>query len=144
MLIPEDLVRGQIKEGKIYRFYDTVPEGSDVVPNHFHVCFRLNGAIVYLLCCTTKKDTIDNYIRVNHLDQKTKVYIAPTPENGLKKDTYLNCNNTMSCDFNELVKAIGDGSVTYSGEIDDDEYQNIRIGILSSAVVPPAIKQLVL
>ena len=144
MLIPEGLVRGQIEEGKVYRFYDTIPEGSDVVPNHFHVCFKLNEEIVYLLCCTTKNKTIDDYIRVNHLDPKTKVHIAPTPVNGLKEDTYLNCNNTLSCDFEDLVKAISDGSVTYSGEIETDEYQNIKIGILSSAVVPQAVKELLL
>lgn len=71
MLIPEGLVRGQIEEGKVYRFYDTIPEDSDVIPNHFHVCFKLNEEIVYLLCCTTKNKTIDDYIRVNHLDPKT-------------------------------------------------------------------------
>ena len=34
MEIPEKLIQGQIEEGKIYFFYDSVPEGSDLIPKY--------------------------------------------------------------------------------------------------------------
>jgi len=144
MDLPEELVRGQIKEGKVYRFYDSVPTGSNIIPNHWHICFKINEEIVYLVCCTTKEGTIDSYIKVNKLDTKTKVYIAPTADNGLTKDTYLNCNSIQMCDFEELVKSISKSKVTYSGFVSKEDFDCIRIGIRSSAVVPDAIKKLVL
>ena len=144
MVFPESLVKDQIEEGKVYRFYDTVPEGSDAIPGHWHICFKVGGEIVYLLCCTTKEETIDNFIKVNRLDKKTKVHITPTEDNGLLKETFLNCNSVHYCDFEQLVKAVSAGSVTYSGEITEAEYQLIKIGLLSSAVVPQVIKQLLL
>lgn len=144
MGLPEELVRGQIEEGKVYRFYDNIPQGSNIIPNHWHICFKVNEEIVYLVCCTTKEGTIDNYIRVNKLDTKTKVFIAPTADNGLHEDTYLNCNSIKMCGFEDLVKSISKGDVTYSGYVSRDDFNSIKIGIVSSAVVPNVIKKYVL
>ena len=144
MEIPEKLIQGQIEEGKIYFFYDSVPEGSDLIPKHFHICLKIHEEIVYLLCCTTQEQTIDNYIQSTHLDWKTKVYIAPTATNGLTKDTFLNCNSIKSSDFEELVKLYKKGGISFSGEVTIDEFNTIKVGILSSAVVEPYIKKLFL
>lgn len=144
MDVPEALVRGQIEEGKVYRFYDSVPKGSNVIPNHWHICFKVKEEIVYFVCCTTKENTIDSYIKGTKLDPKTKVHIVPTADNGLTKDTYLNCNSFQMCDFEELVKSISNGVVTYSGFVSKEDFDCIRIGIISSAVVPDVIRKLVL
>lgn len=144
MEIPEKLIQGQIEEGKVYFFFDAVPEGSDLIPKHFHICLKIHEEIVYLLCGTTQKQTIENYIRANNLDIKTKVYIAPTALNGLIKDTYLNCNSIKSCDFDALIELYKNKGVSYSGEITADEFNIIKVGILSSAVVEPYIKNLFL
>lgn len=144
MEIPEKLIQGQIEEGKIYFFYDSIPEGSDLIPKHFHICLKIHEEIVYLLCCTTQEQTIDNYIRLNGLDWKTKVFIAPSAFNGLTKDTFLNCNSIKSSDFEELVKLYEKGGISFSGEVTTDEFNTIKVGILSSAVVEPYIKKLFL
>ena len=143
MDFPEALIRGQIAPRKVYRFNDTVPNGTGIISGHWHICFKVKDSIVYLLCCTTKEQTIDKYLHANHLDDKTKVYIAPTTENGLEKDTFLNCNTIRFCELDDLVKLLKDGLVQFTGEISDEEFQKIRIGILSSSVVEPIIQEFV-
>ena len=144
MELPEGLIRGQIEEGKVYRFYDIVPEDSDAVPGHWHICVKVHDEIVYLVCCTTKENTIDKFIRVNGLDCKTKVAITPSEDNGLNRETFINCNSVYFCDFEELVAAIHDGRVRYGGQIVDSDFRRIVVGILSSAVIEPFIKELLI
>ena len=140
--LPEDIIRSQIEEGKVYRFHDTVPEGSDIVPNHWHIVLRKDNDIVYFLCCTTKEGTINSFIQTRGLDWKTKVHITPTPENGLTEDTFLNCNQVKICEIESLVSLMNDGLVRFDGEIVPDDYNRIKVGILSSAVIEPYIKDL--
>lgn len=137
----DEILRSQIEEGKVYRFFDSTPDGSDIVPNHWHIVLKKNDEIVYFLCCTTKEETIDRFIQTRNLDRKTKVHISPTVDNGLKEDTFLNCNQVKRCAIEDLISLLNDGLVRFDGEIVSDDYSRIKVGILSSAVIEPYIKQ---
>ena len=57
------------------------------------------------------------------------------------KDTFLNCNQVKRCEIESLLSLFEDGLMRFDGEIVEDDYNRIKVGILSSAVIEPYIKQ---
>ncbi len=73
MNLPLTVFLKSIQEKKIYFF---AKESSLGVPNHMHICLKIDGEILYFMCCTTKNNTIQRFLQRKNISYSTIVHIA--------------------------------------------------------------------
>jgi hypothetical protein len=62
------------------------------------------------------------------------VYIKPDGNNGLTKDSFVDCNQNHSTTKNELIQKIDEGTLECTGKLSHNHYDQIRIGIIDSTI----------
>jgi len=140
MKLPYTLFKQSIQEKKIYIFRKNSPFGVD---DHLHICLKKpDGDILYFVCCTTKYKTIEKYLQRKNIDYSTIVHIAKDRFNCFDDDdTYINCNSVHIGNLKTFFKAYNNNIVDFVGEISDNHFCQILIGINNSPMVPNEIKK---
>ena len=138
MKLPLPLFLKSIQEKKIYFFRDT----SFGVSKHMHICLKVNGNVLYFMCCTTKYKTIERFLQKQNIDYSTIVHIAKDPTNCFDEtDTYINCNSVYECTSSDFAKAYIKDQISFVGEVSENHYYQILKGIHNSPMVAEFIKE---
>lgn len=140
MKLPFPLFKQSIQEKKIYIFKRNSPFGVD---DHMHICLKKpDGDILYFVCCTTKYKTIEKFLQKQNIDYSTIVHIKKDSKNCFDNDdTYINCNSVHAGNLKTFFKAYNNDIVGFIGEISDNHFYQILIGINNSPIVPNEIKK---
>lgn len=130
-LPPDYIITSTLEVGSVYYF--SAPEHiSTVVPHYFFVVGR-DKDDNYMIAGTSQKEKQEAYIKHMKFDSSSLVCIKPDEENGLKKNTYLNCNNEcIPLSKEDLVEKVKEGNLSYTGKISKFQYDQVRNGIETS------------
>lgn len=142
MKVPTDLFLSGISERKIY-YFSTVKINS--LQPHYFICIkRMNNDLLIMSCCTSQFETINRFITSRKLPKESLVWIEPDPQsvdNPFTKDTYVNCNSYLTYTLDEFKSMYESGTISYSGELSEDHYIQLLIGIHSSPLVDNETKE---
>ena len=111
---------------------------------HYYVLLDKGTEILLFSVCTSKLDTILNYVKRRNLNYDTIVFIENEPDNPFSKNTYINCNSPVSIPVEDFKKMFNEGKIKYKDQLDDDHFEQIINGILKSRLVERKIKKLFL
>lgn len=138
--LPKDMFLQAVAEGKVYYFVNKVFGGEP----HFHIVIkRTDIDVLIFTCCTSQFDTIRRHIEAKKLPNTTLVWISPSDSsNPFHKDTYVNCNSYSTCTIEEFGVMYENEKVDFSGEISDDHFQQILIGLHDSPQIDEETKDM--
>lgn len=140
--VPTNLFLTGIQEKKVYYFSSTQINTPD--PHYFICIKRCDNEVLILTCCTSQRDTVQNFIESRSLPYETMVWISPADnENPFKKDTYVNCNNTFYYTLEEFRNMYDSDKINFSGEISLNHYSQIIEGIQKSPLIDEETKELI-
>ncbi|MCF2489150.1 hypothetical protein [Dyadobacter sp. CY347] len=111
---------------------------------HYYVLLDKGTEILLFSVCTSKLDTILNYVKRRNLDYDTIVFIQNEPDKPFSKNTYINCNSPVSIPVEDFKKMFNEGKIKYKDQLDDEHFELIINGILKSRLVERKIKKLFL
>jgi hypothetical protein len=111
---------------------------------HYYVLLDKGTEILLFSVCTSKLDTILNFVKKRSLDYDTIVFIESAPDNPFSKNTYINCNSPVLINHNEFKKMFEEGKIKYKDQLDGEHFDQIINGILKSRLVERKIKKLFL
>ncbi len=133
------LVTNTSKEKEIFYFSS---DKLNTKEPHFFVLIKKNaGEVLVFTCCTTQLEKRENYILMKGYSMKTLVVVDPTPENGLKERTLIDCNTIFAYTIEEFKELVESGAVTYKGEISEEHYEQILIGLQESKEISEEDKE---
>jgi len=130
---PHDyVISSTLSIGTIYKFY--APELiSCTVPHHF-IVIAIEGVNNYLVLCTSQKESRERHFNNTNLDLTGLVYIKPDLNNGLTKDTFVDCNQYYAISIDSLKSKLESGNLSITGTISVNHYAQIRLGITTSHI----------
>lgn len=144
MKVDTNVFLASISEKKIYYFSSSKINSPE---QHYYICLkRTDNDILILSCCTSKFETISNFIEKRNLPHSTLVWIKPQlgdDDNPFTKDTYVNCNNHHTFTLVEFKIMYESNNISYSGKIDEIHYEQILIGIHASTIIEKETKDLI-
>lgn len=144
MKLPTDIFLSAIEEKKVYYFSSTQINTPE--PHYFICLKRTDNDVLIMSCCTSQFDTVRRFVESRSLPNETLVWISPgdqTDENPFVKDTYVNCNSSYTYTIDEFRSMYNSDSVTFSGEISDEHYEQIVIGIHKSPLIDTETKEVI-
>ena len=133
MLPPDFVITSTLKVGVVYKII--APELISTDEAHFFVVVAINDSDNYMLLSTTQLHSKIKYLSKRGYDLNTLALIQPNKENGLKKDSYFNCNDTYIITRDQLVEKVKENSLSISGNISLDEYEKLVYSINLSEVI---------
>lgn len=143
MKLPTDYFLKGISEKKVYYFASN--RINNDVPHYFICVKKDDNNVLILTCCTSKFDTVRNFIEGRKLPYSTLVHITPNDDkNPFDRDTYINCNATVEYTEDEFKTMYESDKIDFSGEISDVHYEQIIIGLRESPMIDEEIKELLL
>jgi len=132
-----------IEQGSIYSF---CPQNG--VNRHYYVVISKNPQShkeIYLLCFTTKKNTVLKLIESMKLSEKTYIETKTNdcPDLPRRTNTGLNCNRPICLNKEDLIILINDtnGSCNYK-PLKKSTLKKVLKGVIASDMVNPLIKKL--
>lgn len=60
--------------------------------SHYFVVLAHSDSTFHVVCATSQIEKRKEFVRIRRLPAQTLVEVAPTPENGLKKQSLFDCN----------------------------------------------------
>lgn len=125
-------------ERGIYKYSKTFPQGSGYgIPNHYHLCVKIDGTIALLSCGTTQHGNVAS--RTEYFGWKY-VDIEVSPTNGFTDKTHIPCDSVFEISQAEFDRLYQGGLITKTGELSEVEYQLVLDGIRQSKRMAKATK----
>jgi hypothetical protein len=139
MNLPASLFISGIRTKEV--FYFSTNKINTGIP-HYFICIKKDESEILLFsCCTTKGDKREEYITKMGISLETLVYIKPGEDgNPFNDETYVDCNKAIPFTIEEFEIMHKSGKIDYKGEISDDHYIQIIIGLLKSPQIEQSIK----
>ncbi len=140
MKLPIEFFLQGIDEKKIYYF--STNKLNTVVPHYFICILKEKNDSIILVCCTSdKEDKRKKRIEMLGL-HTTLIWIKPDNENGLIKDTFVDCNTFFEYSIDDFKVMYETNLIEYKGEISGGHYAQVIQGLLDSPTIPTEIKEL--
>jgi hypothetical protein len=142
MTVTPELFANSISIGKVYYFSSNKLNTSEP---HYFVCVanpENKESLLFFVCCTSQYEKRKSYIEKTGLPYETLVWINPTTNNGLKKDTYIDCNKVFEYLKEDLKEMYSDSKITHSGSLSDSHLSQILIGLNKSPRIEKYIKDI--
>jgi len=141
------LVSGQtfsssIDKGKIY-YFKSKKLVATKESHYFIVIANPSDELVIFTCCTSQFEKRARFIELNNIPLTTLVWIKPNDENGLVKDSYVDCNSYFQYSKAELIQMYEQNQIQFVGYITDSKIEEIRQGIIDSPLVDSMIKEII-
>lgn len=139
MYLPVSLFTHGIRTKEV--FYFSTDKISTNVP-HYFICIKKDETEILLFsCCTTKGAKREEYIQRRGFSLKTLVRInAGADGNPFLEETFIDCNNPIPFTVREFEEMYNSNKIEYKGEIGDDHYLQIILGLLESTEVEQIVK----
>jgi hypothetical protein len=131
-----------IEPGKIYYFKSNQLTSTEL-PHYFIVIATPTNGLIIFTCCTSQFEKRKRFIELNKIPFSTLVWIKPDEENGLKKDSYVDCNNCFRYSKEELIEMYDNLKIKFVGYLSDYKLEEIKKGIIDSPLVVNEIKLLI-
>lgn len=139
MKLPIELFIQSINEKKVYYFSSS--KINTQIP-HYFICILINNKILTLVCCTSDRDD-KRKKRIEKLGlHSTLVWIKPDTNNGLVKDSFVDCNSFFEYSIEDFKLMYENNLLEYKGEITDTHYLQIVQGLIDSPTIPMDVKEL--
>ncbi len=142
VLISGQTFGSSIDKGKIY-YFKSDKLVNTTQPHYFIVIATPSDDLFILTCCTSQFEKRARFIKINSIPMSTLVWIKPTEENGLKKDTYVDCNSYLQFSKSELIKMYETNQIEFVGYIIDSKLEEIRQGIKDSPLIITEMKEII-
>lgn len=141
MKLPLDFFLQGIDEKKVYYFSTT--QLNTAIPHYFVCILKGEKDALILVCCTSDKDD-KRKKRIEMLGlHSTLVWIKPDNNNGLTKETFVDCNSIFEYSINDFKKMYEQDQLEYKGEVTEIHYEQIINGLLESPNITEEIKELI-
>lgn len=122
-------------------FYFVNKKLNSILP-HYHIVILVEpNEMVWVLCCTTQIEKRKRFLDSTKISYSTLVRIIPDEDNGLEKESYVDCNRIFNIDKVELSEKFSSGTLKYTGDISEDIFQQILYGLKESPMIEEIIKQ---
>ncbi len=113
MKLPTNLFLNNVSPRKVYLFSSDKLNTS--VPHYFVCMVRTPEEMLILTCCTSQFKKRERFIKFRNLPASTLVYIPPDEENGLTKDTYVDCNSYFDYSIDEIKMLYEEEKLEFKG-----------------------------
>ncbi len=130
-----------IQPGNIYYFSSEQLNGN-TEPHYFITLKNTEDELIFFSCCTTQMDRRLRFIQKTGSPMSTLVGIEPSNENGLRRESYVDCNNVIQHTHDDISKLFVDGEIEFKGELEDDYLQLIYAGINDSILLEAELQDL--
>lgn len=141
MKLPINLFLSGVMPNKIYYFSSSQLINTPIP--HYFVCLkRTENEVLILACFTSQVAKRQRFIEITNLPKTTLVWVTPSLENGLEKDSYIDCNNVFEYTMVDFRNLYEQDKIAYVGEISDENFEEILIGINDSPLIEENIKEL--
>lgn len=138
MKIPITLFLSNISQRKVY-YFKSNRLNTDIP--HYFVCLTVGiDGIVLLVCCTSQFEKRRKFIETRNLPYSTLVWIKPDKENGLKMDSYVDCNGYFDYSLEELGQLYEADELEYKGELSEAVFDQILTGLRESPLIEESVK----
>ena len=141
MKLPIELFINGIDEKKVYYFSSTQLDTS--IPLYFICIIKAENDKLILVCCTSDREGKRKKLAEKRGWYSTLVYVVPNADNGLTKDTFVDCNNVFTYSIDDFANMYNDNLLEFKGEISDIPYEQIMNGMLDSPLIEEDIKELI-
>ncbi len=129
-----------IDEKKVYYFSSN--KLNTITPHYFICVLKGSNDTLILVCCSSDRED-KRKRRIEKLGlHSTLVWIKPDNNNGLTKDTFVDCNSYFSYSIEDFKTMYENDILEYKGEISTIHYEQIINGLLDSPTIPTEIKEL--
>ena len=132
LIPPKIVIEATLKVGAIYKF--EAPELISTSIPHYFIVIAIENESNYLSVCTTQLGNKIDYLNKMKYDLKTLAYITPNIDNGLEKDSYINCNDYHTMSKDELINKVQTRNFQPVGRLSLAEY-NIILNSISLSYV---------
>jgi len=134
MQLPTAIFVSSIEHRKVYYFKSCHIKNSS--EPHYFVCVGFESENVMMLCCFTSQiqKRID-FIESRRLSYTTLVIIDPNKTAVLPKECCVNCNDYYIHTKEEFAEMYAKGEIEYKGDLEDDYYHQICLGIEASELI---------
>lgn len=132
MLPPDFVITSTLKVGVVYKI--VAPELISTDEAHYFVVVAINDSNNYMLLSTTQLQNKIDYLNKRGYDLDTLAHLSPNSSNGLKKDSYFNCNDNYIITKDQLVQKVKQNNLSISGNISKEEYEKLVYSINLSEV----------
>lgn len=124
MIPPKIAIESTLKIGTIYKF--KAPELINTDIPHYFIVIAIESSDNFMVVCTTQLDNkIEQFKKMNY-SMDTLAYIKPSQNNGLKSDTYVNCNEYHTVTKNQLIAKVQTDKFEISGDLSKEEFDSIK------------------
>lgn len=125
-------------ERGIYKYSKLFPKELGYgIPNHYHLCVKIDDMVALLSCGTTQHGNVAS--RTEYFGWKY-VDIDVSPTNGFTEKTHIPCDSMFEISLAEFERLFQEGMITKTGELTEDEYQLVLNGIRQSKRMAKATK----
>jgi len=131
-----------ISENKIYFFEDTEIDGC--IPQHPHICVKVKDQVLVLSTISSQVlTTRAKLIEFGVATESEMPVIAPSGQNKLDKQSYVECDQAFICDKDVFAEQQSKRLIwDTGGELAKEDLQAVISGILTSDKVAEEIKNL--
>jgi len=137
---PEAFFKSTLAPGTIYYFVNEEIQFSD--EPHYHVIVSITENEKLLLTITTSQtEKKIKYIEKKKLPYETLVFIKPDEENGLTKESAVNCNECYLVDLDYLRNKYDTDDIQVKGKVKQSILEQIIKGLLASPLIEEEIKE---
>ncbi len=137
--MPIDWFLSNLKPLKIYYFSSN--QLNTATPHYFVLIWRGETALL-LVCCTSDRNNKRREFAEDNEAYSTIVWISPDEQNGLAKDTFVDCNSVFEHSIEDFTKLYEEGKLIYKGELSVVHYAQIIQGLLDSSNIANDTKDL--
>lgn len=125
-------------ERGIYKYSKQIPKELGYgIPNHYHVCVKIDDKVALLSCGTTQHGNVAS--RIEYFGWKY-VDIEVSSTNGFTEKTHIPCDSMFEMSQTEFDRLYQEGMITKTGELSEEEYQRVLEGVRQSKRMAKATK----
>lgn len=141
VLINGQIFSSLIEQGKVYYFKSNQLVATSL-SHYFIVIATPSDEVVIFACCTSQFEKRARFIELANIPLSTLVWIKPNEDNGLRKDSFVDCNSYVKYSRAELIHMYENNHIDYVGSISDSKMEEIRQGFIDSPLVTSELKKL--
>ncbi|MVN90482.1 hypothetical protein [Mucilaginibacter aquatilis] len=138
-MVPLNVLVESLVIGNIYYFINPQINSQEPHP-HLYVGDK-DDKSAFLICGTSQFEKRKRYFELVGLPYETLVRIRPSEDNKLTTDTYINCNDVQTHDFNSLFTY---SKFSFYGTTTKSEQYEVKNGISISVLVEEDDKEIIL
>ena len=135
------LLEQVVERRKIFKFKNSRLHSKEP---HYHIVIHNDKEkkSYIFACSTTQYEKRKRYIELEGLPETTLIWIKPSENNGLTKNSYIDCNSVFVISDDEFYQKYSEGGLSLEGELEEGYFYQICKGIADSPKNSNEIREL--